>query len=56
MGCGLGGLSLTLGRTFLLRWSSAALEQVSLVWKNGNFTQLLKHSHCSLTLVLTTVT
>lgn len=55
MDCGLGGLRLTLGRTSLLRWSSAALEQVCLVWKNGNFTQLLRHNHGSLRLVLTTV-
>lgn len=55
VGCDLAGLCLTLGRTFLLRGSSTALEQVSLVWKNENSIQLLRHSHSSLRQVLTTV-
>lgn len=55
MDCGLGGLQLTFGRTFLPRGTSAALEQVSPIWKARNSTHLIRHSHGSLKLVLPTV-
>lgn len=55
VGCDLAGLCLTLGRTSSPRGSSAALEEVSLVWKNENSLQLFRHGHSSLRQVLTTV-
>lgn len=55
MDCDLRGLCLPLGTTYLPRESSAVLGTGIPGLEGGNSTQLLRHSHGSLKLVLITV-